>query len=40
MRLQRGEVEDYDFDRMVVTFTMLNRGSGSLRNQHCGDGRS
>ena len=26
MRLQRGEVQDYDFDRMVVTFTMLNQG--------------
>jgi len=26
MRLQRGEVGDYDFDRMIVNFTMLNDG--------------
>ena len=26
MALQRGEVKDYDFDRMVVNFTMLNGG--------------
>ena len=26
MPLQRGEVKDYDFDRMVVNFTMLNDG--------------
>lgn len=26
MQLQRGEVREYDFDRMVVTFTMLNQG--------------
>jgi hypothetical protein len=26
MVLQRGEVLGYDFDRMVVDFTMLNRG--------------
>jgi len=26
MTLQRGEVKDYDFDRMVVNFTMLNDG--------------
>ena len=25
MPLQRGEVRDYDFDRMVVNFTMLNQ---------------
>ena len=25
MPLQRGEVRDYDFDRMTVNFTMLNR---------------
>jgi hypothetical protein len=26
MPLQRGEVQDYDFDRMTVEFTMLNQG--------------
>jgi hypothetical protein len=26
MPLQRGEVKDYDFNRMVVEFTMLNQG--------------
>jgi len=26
MQLQRGDVCEYDFDRMVVTFTMLNQG--------------
>jgi hypothetical protein len=26
MPLQRGEVRDYDFDRMTVNFTMQNRG--------------
>ena len=26
MALQRGEVLGYDFDRMVVDFTMLNQG--------------
>jgi hypothetical protein len=26
MPLQRGEVRSYDFDRMVVEFTMLNQG--------------
>ena len=26
MILQRGEVRDYDLDRMVVEFTMLNQG--------------
>ena len=26
MRLQRGEVQGYDFDRMIVEFTMLNQG--------------
>ncbi len=26
MPLQRGEVQGYDFDRMTVEFTMLNRG--------------
>jgi hypothetical protein len=25
MRLQRGEVQGYDFNRMVVEFTMLNQ---------------
>ena len=25
MPLQQGEVQDYDFDRMVVKFTMLNQ---------------
>ena len=25
MPLRRGEVRDYDFDRMVVNFTMLNQ---------------
>jgi Protein of unknown function (DUF1488) len=25
MPLQRGEVQDYDFNRMVVEFTMLNQ---------------
>lgn len=27
MTLQRGEVQDYDLDRMVVEFTMLNQGT-------------
>ena len=27
MRLQRGEVQGYDFNRMVVEFTMLNQGN-------------
>ncbi len=26
MPLQQGEVQGYDFDRMVVEFTMLNQG--------------
>jgi uncharacterized protein DUF1488 len=26
MPLQRGEVQGYDFDRMIVEFTMLNQG--------------
>jgi uncharacterized protein DUF1488 len=26
MQLQRGEVREYDFDRMVVNFTMFNQG--------------
>ena len=26
MRLERGEVQGYDFNRMVVEFTMLNQG--------------
>jgi Protein of unknown function (DUF1488) len=26
VRLQRGEVQGYDFNRMVVEFTMLNQG--------------
>jgi Protein of unknown function (DUF1488) len=26
MRLQRGEVQGYDFNRMVLEFTMLNQG--------------
>ena len=26
MSLQRGEVQDYDFNRMIVEFTMLNQG--------------
>jgi hypothetical protein len=26
MPLQRGEVRGYDFDRMIVEFTMLNQG--------------
>ena len=26
MRLQRGDVQGYDFNRMVFEFTMLNRG--------------
>jgi hypothetical protein len=26
MTLQRGEVQGYDFDRMVFEFTMLNQG--------------
>jgi Protein of unknown function (DUF1488) len=25
--LERGEVHDYDFDRMVVEFTMVNQGN-------------
>ena len=27
MQMQRGEVQGYDFNRMVVEFTMLNRGN-------------
>ena len=27
MLLQRGEVQGYDFNRMVVEFTMLNQGN-------------
>ena len=27
MPLQRGEVQGYDFNRMVVEFTMLNQGT-------------
>ena len=30
MPLQRGEVQGYDFDRMVVAFTMLNQGKEIL----------
>jgi hypothetical protein len=26
MRLERGEVQGYDFNRMIVEFTMLNQG--------------
>jgi hypothetical protein len=26
MPLQRGEVQGYDFNRMIVEFTMLNQG--------------
>jgi hypothetical protein len=26
MPLQRGEVQDYDFNRMIVEFTMVNQG--------------
>jgi len=26
MSLQRGEVQGYDFDRMIIEFTMLNQG--------------
>lgn len=26
MLLQRGEIRDYDFDRMTVNFTMMNGG--------------
>jgi Protein of unknown function (DUF1488) len=26
MPLQRGEVQGYDFDRMVIEFTMINQG--------------
>jgi hypothetical protein len=26
MALQRGEVQGYDFNRMIVEFTMLNQG--------------
>ena len=41
MRLQRGEVLGYDFDRMVVDFTMFNQGKDSaVCDQHRGDGRS
>ena len=28
MSLQRGEILGYDFNRMVVDFTMLNQGTG------------
>ena len=30
MPLQRGEVQGYDFNRMVVAFTMLNQGKEIL----------
>jgi len=30
MPLQRGEVQGYDFNRMVVEFTMLNQGKVTL----------
>ena len=39
MPLQRGEILGYDFNRMVVDFTMLNQ-SKTVRCQHRGDGRS
>jgi hypothetical protein len=39
MRLQRGEVQGYDFNRMVFEFTMLNQGKVILC-AICGDGRS
>ena len=42
MPLQRGEIQGYDFNRMVVAFTMLNQGKegNSVRDQHYDDGRS
>ncbi len=37
MALQQGEVQGYDFNRMIVEFTMFNQGKGnSLRDQHRG----
>ena len=30
MPLQQGEVQGYDFNRMVVAFTMLNQGKAIL----------
>ena len=41
MLLRRGEVQGYDFNRMVVEFTMLNQDKViSVCDQHRGDGRS
>ena len=42
MPLERGEVQGYDFNRMIVEFTMLNQGKviPSVRDQYRGDGRS
>ena len=40
MSLQRGEILGFDFNRMVVEFTMFNQGQASaVRNKHRGDGR-
>ncbi len=40
MPLQRGEILGYDFNRMVVDFTMLNQSKTAVCDQHRGDGRS
>jgi hypothetical protein len=41
MPIQRGEVQGYDFNRMVVEFTMLNQDKVILcAISDCGDGRS
>jgi len=41
MPLRRGEVRGFNFDRIVVEFTMLNQDQGdSVCDQHRSDGRS
>jgi hypothetical protein len=40
MPLQRGEVRGYDFDRMIVEFTMLNQGKVILCAISTAAGRS
>jgi hypothetical protein len=41
MPLGRGEVRGYDFNRMIVEFTMLNREKDdTVRDQYRSDGRS
>jgi len=39
MPLERREVQGYDFNRMIVEFTMLNQGKVvPCRDQYRGDG--